>query len=93
MAKKKKGHHAHHHGHARGHGSHPHIGPITHDDMVTLHGSRGAGHSDNHASAEHHAQNKAHGMDHGLSPKGGYHDNGHAQKGGAPSEAENCEYS
>jgi hypothetical protein len=45
-----------------------HTGRIHHPDMVSHMGLGGTGKKDPHASAEHHAANKAHGMPHGMCP-------------------------
>jgi len=66
----------------------PHTGPLHHKGM-TSHMVGGLGGKDPHASAEHHAANRAHGMAEGMSPKGGY--DGEEMEQGGEGMGENCE--
>jgi hypothetical protein len=72
---------------------HHHTGKIRHEDMVMLHGSTGFGSADPHADVAHTKANREHGMDEGMSPEGGYENEGPHSSGGAPSHSSNCEYS
>lgn len=65
----------------KGHKGH-HTGKIRHHDMAMHNSSKGLGGKDPHASAEHHAANKAHGMPEGLSPVGGYDSDEESEQGG-----------
>ena len=70
-----------HHGH--------HTGPIHHADMKSHQGLNGMGRKDPHASAEHHAANKKHGMPHGMSHHG---DGCMEDSEGGEGMAGNCSY-
>ncbi len=71
-------------------GKHHHTGKIRHSDMGMHHGSRGMGGKDPHASAEHHAANKEHGMDEGMSPMESSEGGGGVGQGTIPDMEENC---
>ncbi len=68
---------------------HKHTGPVTHDDMHDH--LRGHGGKDPHASAEHHAANKEHGMAHAMGHVEEEYDEGQ-HHGTGSKMSENCDY-